>query len=139
MITSAALLSQRLQHHRSIRWQADCGAQGRQARAPQPARQLLFSPQPADTVSDKAGRRPEAELAVDREAVSAYLDFLMAAVIGLEAISPEALGSGTSHNGAIIQSVPAAAGCSLGAGGELEHGFAHPLGRARTGPAAVPV
>jgi len=58
VITSAALLSQRQQHHRSIRWQADRGAQGRQARAPQPARQLLFSPQPADTVSDKlaAGR-----------------------------------------------------------------------------------
>jgi hypothetical protein len=75
---SAVLLSPRLQHHSSIRWQAGCGAQGRQARAPQSARQLLFSPQPADTVSDKP--------AADREPnwLSAEklrpLDFLMAAV-----------------------------------------------------------
>ncbi len=45
----------RLHRHSSIRWQADCGTQGRQARAPQPARQLLFPPQPADTVSDPVG------------------------------------------------------------------------------------
>ena len=80
VIASAVLLSQRPQHHRSIRWQAGCGAQGRQARAPQPARQLLFPPQPADTASDEppADRKPE--LATDREAGSAYLDFLMVAV-----------------------------------------------------------
>ena len=48
-----------MQHHRPIRWQAECGAQGRWARAPQSARQFLFSPQPVDTVSDK--------LAADRE------------------------------------------------------------------------
>ena len=35
------------QHRRSIRWQADCGAQGREARAPQSARQPLFRA-PAD-------------------------------------------------------------------------------------------
>ena len=60
VIASATLLSQRPQHHGTIRWQVGGGAQGRQARAPPPTRQPVFSPQPADTVSDKptADRKP---------------------------------------------------------------------------------
>ena len=38
---------------------AGCRAQGRQARAPQAARQLLFTPQPANTISDKLTARRE--------------------------------------------------------------------------------
>jgi len=68
---SAAILGPRSQQHSSIRWQADCGARGHQARAPQLARQLLFSPQPANTVSDKrpstwsrTGHRPGSHVRV---------------------------------------------------------------------------
>ena len=59
LTASATPLSQLPQRRSSIRWQADCGAQGRQPRAPQSARQLLFLPQPVDTVSDKQAAHRE--------------------------------------------------------------------------------
>jgi hypothetical protein len=83
VITPAVLLRQRLQHPRSIRWQVGCGAQGRQALSTAADTAVAFLASARGYPQRRDGRTPGAELAASQEAMTAYLDFLMAAVSGV--------------------------------------------------------
>jgi hypothetical protein len=73
VIASAALPSPRPQHHSSIRWQADCGAQGRQAEH-RSQRGSCFSYLSPRIPLVTSWPPPGVQLAADQEAMSAYRD-----------------------------------------------------------------